>query len=167
MHRTGRIGRALAALLALCLSLCCAAGCTQERESKLNLTFVTPEGVRLTPGEDAADLTERLGEPLAYREAASCYGSGKDKVYTYGTFTVTTYPETDGSREFISLIELTDAACQTAAGAKIGMLLTDVEKLYGDDPIARGDTYSYVSEEGSLVFYVEDGRVSAIDYRFA
>ena len=65
-------------------------------------------GVTIELNSDAADLTDKLGQPNDVQSQMSCHGEGEDKTYFYNGFTVNTYPAADG-KERITEVVVTDS----------------------------------------------------------
>lgn len=111
---------------------------------------------------DASTVVDKLGE-YSYFEAPSCAFNGLDKVYTYGSFEIDTYPE--GDKDFISAIIFKDDMIETPEGVSIGMKKAKVEEKYGT-PASKEDTL-YVYEKGDMrirFIFDSDGYVISIEY---
>ena len=106
MKTTLRILSLTLALLALTL---CFAACGDKGGSDSKLVFVTPNNVTLAVGAPAADAVTTLGDWVSMNSSDSCGGfSGKDYLYTYHGFRMSTTPAKDG--QIICKVELTDDA---------------------------------------------------------
>lgn len=157
-----------AVLLSLCILLCVSIAETVPAEE----TFVflietgTPEepiSVSLSMDQDFAPALALLGEPLGYFESESCAFQGLDKVYTYPSFIISTYPQ-DGLDRILS-IYLMDDMVTTAEGAYIGMHLDEVSALYGEPTSTAEQSVTYEKGSCALAFICDaDGCVSAITY---
>ena len=85
-------------------------------------------GVVIEMDADAAPIVEQLGEPDAYFEAPSCAFEGIDKIYTYGSFELDTYPTKD--KDYVSAIILKDDIITTTEGIGIGESVDKMEEVY-------------------------------------
>ena len=122
----------------------------------------TYNGVEIPMDADAAPIIAALGDPVDYQEAASCAFDGLDKIYTYASFEVDTYP--DGDTDRISAVILKDDMVETAEGLAIGAPVADVAAAYGEKAAEAG---TIVSEKGGseLWFVVQSGdTVLSIEY---
>lgn len=108
--------------------------------SKGGYTF-TNSGVAMTPDMDFAPVLATLGEPQHYYEVKSCAFEGMDKIYTYGSFEITTYP--DGATDRISYINFKDDTVTTDEGVYLSMSKDKVIEIYGD---------SFVDDAGVIVY---------------
>lgn len=111
---------------------------------------------------DAAPVIAALGEPKSYTEQASCAFDGLDKTYSYGSFSISTYPK-DG-KDYISQLWFTDDQVSTEEGIRIGDSLSKVEQVYGSDGLICGEAYILTRGETSLTILTADGLVSSIQY---
>lgn len=119
-------------------------------------------GTEIVVDADMAPVLQALGEPDSYFEAESCAFKGLDKIYTYGSFEIDTYPVEE--KDYISAIIFKDDAVATAEGISIGDLVEKVK-----------DTYDgYTEETGKIVcekdgmklnFIVQDDAVISIEYQ--
>jgi hypothetical protein len=106
-------------------------------------------------------IVKSLGEPTQYFESASCAFQGLDKVYTYGSTVIRTYP-IDG-KDYVLSIQLKDDLISTPEGICIG---DGKEKLtvYGA-PKSEDDTAITFEKNGSvLTFILSDGSIQSITY---
>ena len=94
----------------------------------------------------------------------SCGGfQGKDYIYTYKGFRVSTTPAKDG--QVICKIELTDDSVKTPEGLYIGMSRADVEKaMKSFTAESVGDNLAYTVGGTKLQVVFRDGSVSGIIY---
>jgi hypothetical protein len=53
--------------------------------------------------KDITDLAKLLGKPKSKKYMDSCYGPGKDGIWTYAHFKVYTYKDTDGKEIFLGI----------------------------------------------------------------
>ncbi len=111
---------------------------------------------------DASEVVEKLGK-YDYYEAPSCAFDGLDKVYTYSSFEIDTYPE--GDKDYISAIIFKDDMVETQEGICIGETKDNVEGRYGS-PTSMDDRY-YEYEKGDMrlrFIFDADGYVISIEY---
>lgn len=111
---------------------------------------------------DAAAVVEQLGEPLSYFEAPSCAFEGIDKIYTYNSFEIETYPM-DG-KDFISMVTFKDDSITTPEGVGIGDSVDKVKEVYGDCA-EEGGMMVYEKDDMKLCFIVKDGAVVSVEYK--
>ncbi len=124
-----------------------------------NFTF---KGVKMTPDDNFAPLLAQLGEPANYYEAKSCAFEGKDKVYSYGSVDISTYPQ--GEDDFISYIDFRDDTVTTEEGAYLFMAKNDVLKMYGENYTEKLGAYCYPMGNMELRFIFENDAVVSIQY---
>ncbi len=152
--------RILAALLAiLSLSLCFIA-CDGGSDSAL---YFSANGEKIAIGA-SDEVIGKLGTPLSETSSASCGGfEGKDYVYTYKGFRVSTTPAKNG--QIICKVELTDDSVKTPEGLYIGMTRADAEaamKSYTAEAVADNLVYTAGGVKLQVVF--RDGAVSGLVY---
>ena len=111
---------------------------------------------------DAAPIIEQLGEPLSYFEAPSCAFDGVDKIYTYSSFEIDTYP-LEG-KDFVSTITFKDDSITTPEGVGIGDAADKVKEVYGDCT-EEGGMLVYEKDDMKLCFIVKDGAVVSVEYQ--
>lgn len=112
---------------------------------------------------EASSLLKQLGEANSYFEAASCAFNGLDKMYTYSSFELDTYPIDD--KDYVSMILFKDDAVSTAEGISIGDSAEKIIQTYGEDSSQENGMTVYHKDGMKLCFIVEDGSVSSIEYR--
>ena len=151
-----RIGR-LCILCSLMLCFCQAAVITGWA-----YTFET-EGVEISMDQDASEVLSQLGKAESYYEAQSSSYQGKEKVYTYKGFELSTYPS--GSADYVKSIWFLNEETVTPEGIHIGSTIDEMTTAYGDDYTEANGKYQYVSEDGILAFYTKKGLVSGIEYK--
>ena len=111
---------------------------------------------------DAAVAVEQLGEPLSYFEAPSCAFEGIDKIYTYSSFEIETYPME--GKDFISMVTFKDDSITTPEGVGIGDTVDKVKEVYGDCT-EEGGMLVYEKDGMKLCFIVKDGAVVSVEYK--
>ena len=108
-------------------------------------------------------IADALGEPDSYFESESCAFQGLDKVYTYGSVVITTYPE-DGV-DYVYTIELKDDTVETVEGLYIGASKDEVIKTYGDEAEELEAGIFCTKGESDLVFLMDGDVVTNIVYK--
>lgn len=155
-----RIFSVILALLMLSVSLIACNGGGASKE----LVFKTSDGVTVAIGAEADPIISQLGTPGMVNSSDSCGGFvGKDYVYTYMGFRVSTTPA-DGY-QMICKVELTDDSVKTPEGLYIGMSRADAEAaMEGYSVETVGVNLSYSTETVMLNVTFRDGYVSGIIY---
>ena len=155
--------RILPLILALCMLSVCFIACDGKGNSS-ELAFKTTDGVTVSIGADADPVIEKLGTPSSVNSSESCGGFvGKDYVYTYKGFRVSTTPAEGG--QMICKVELTDDSVKTPEGLYIGMSRADVEEaMKGYSAETVGVNLSYSTETAVLNVAFRDSFVSGIIY---
>ena len=161
MKTTLRILSVALAILMLSLSL---AACASTGNSGSDLVFTSPNGVTIAVGAPADKAVTSLGDWLSMNSSDSCGGfSGKDYIYTYNGFRMSTTPSKDG--QIICKIELTDDSVKTPQGLYIGMSRADAEKaMKGFSSEKVSDNLVYTSGATKLQVVFRDDAVSGIVY---
>lgn len=134
------------------------AGCSGKEEGgnkkdddKSGVSY-TVNDVTIVPGEDFAPMYEKLGEPVVYTEAASCYFDGMDKVFTYDGFEVRTYPA-EGGKDIVQDLCISTTAYSTEEGITVGSPIADVINAYGEDYSLTGKMYKYYADDKSYTYF--------------
>ena len=161
MKTTLRILSVAFAILMLSLTL---AACATGGNSDSDLVFTSPNGVTIEVGAPADKAVTTLGDWVTMNSSDSCGGfQGKDYVYTYKGFRMSTTPAKDG--QIICKLELTDDSVKTPQGLYIGMSRADAEKaMKGFTSEKVGDNLVYTSGSVKLQVVFRDGSVSGIVY---
>ncbi|MBF7097031.1 hypothetical protein [Alkalibacter mobilis] len=120
------------------------------------------EDVDIYVNMDAESLMEKLGEEQSYFEAPSCAFEGIDKIYSYGSFEIHTYPVED--KDYVSAIILIDDSVQTKEGVYIGDPKNKVIETYGEDYNDANGAVAYEKGDGKLQFIFQNDAVAAIEY---
>lgn len=118
--------------------------------------------VTLTPDMDMSAIADQLGEPKSYFEAASCAFEGLDKIYTYTSFEIETYPR--DTADCIKSIVLKDDTVSTVEGVSIGDSEDKVRETYGAPAEESTGKLVYQKEKTNLVFVISSGVVASIEY---
>lgn len=155
--------RILSLILALCMLSVCFVACDGKSNAS-ELTFKTADGVAVTIGAEADPIIKKLGTPGAVNSSESCGGfAGKDYVYSYTGFRVSTTPAEGG--QIICKVELTDDSVKTPEGLYIGMSRTAAEVVMkGYNAVSIGTNLSYTTETVTLNVTFRDDCVSGIIY---
>ena len=113
------------------MSVSAAFGLPAKTQTQAEDSYVFKSGaVEIKMGEEAKTVLAQLGAPVKpVFEIDSCAYQGKDKVYSYKDFEVSTYPK--NGKECISAVVVTGASVATPEGIKIGSRAADVTKAYG------------------------------------
>lgn len=131
-------------------------------ESTPNGYWVAVNGTNLVMNGEMAPVVEALGEPDSYFESDSCAFQGKDKVYTYGSVKVTTYPMEEV--DYVYTVELLDDTVTTAEGVYVGASKDDVIAAYGEATTASDTALIYEKDDSQLTFILEGDSVKNIVY---
>lgn len=111
---------------------------------------------------DAAPVLEKLGEANSYFEAPSCAFEGIDKMYTYSSFELDTYPT--GEKDYISAVIFKDDSVTTQEGIGIGDSREKLVETYGEGTEETG-MIVYHSDDMKLCFIIQDDNIASIEYR--
>lgn len=120
-------------------------------------------GIIIEIDAEAASIIEKLGEPVSYFEAASCAFEGIDKMYTYNSFEVDTYPM-DGV-DYISSVTFKDDSIMTAEGVGIGDSMDKIMEIYGDNGENESGMLVFEKDKMKLCFIIQDDCIASIEYR--
>ncbi len=120
------------------------------------------KGVKIAPDMNTSEFLAALGEPLHYYEVKSCAFEGMDKIYTYTSFEISTYP--NGANDLVSSIYFKDDTVTTQEGAYLGMSKSEVLALYGSNYTESAGAYVY-SKGGMELHFIFDGEtLASIEY---
>ena len=155
--------RTLSVILAVLMLSVCFVACDGKSNAS-ELTFKTADGVAVTIGAEADPIIKKLGTPGAVNSSESCGGfAGKDYVYSYVGFRVSTTPAEGG--QIICKVELTDDSVKTPEGLYIGMSRADAEAaMKGFKAESMDDNLVYTSGSAKLRVVFRDGSVTGIIY---
>lgn len=120
------------------------------------------KGTDIVPNAKMEPIVTALGEATKFFESDSCAFQGKDKVYTYGSVVINTYPE--NNVDYVYTIQLKDDTVQTKEGIYIGASLEDVKAKYGEPAKDTGVALVYEKGTSTLNFGYADGVVTSITY---
>ncbi len=152
----------LALLALICLFSSCAPGTDLPDGEEGEYSFVYGN-IQITPGDDIAPILGALGEPTKYYEAASCAFEGLDKIYTFGSLQINTYP--DGAADRVLTLVLLDDANLTPEGVTIGSDRMAVLAAYGEEYEGGESSLTYKKGRVELKFLLRDGSVTSVQYR--
>lgn len=116
---------------------------------------VLVDGRTVTIGEKADAVLSALGDYTDMFEAPSCIHEGYDRVYSYGSFSVTTSPDSDGN-DIVSEFGVETDECVLEGGITIGSSIADIESVYGTD---YTESFGFISYDfgGTTASFVTDG----------
>lgn len=178
----------LAVLAALCLSLvACGNGSSSDESSKSDNSDPVQSSQPVSSGDSSgtpvaksngyvmkvngvdvavdalmSSLLDKLGEPTKYYESESCAFQGLDKVYTYGSVIIRTYPL--NGVDYVLNVDLKDDTVTTAEGLAIGDAKSKVTSIYGEPTDSNDNAVRYIKNGSVLTVFITDGAVSAITY---
>lgn len=112
---------------------------------------------------DAAPIIEQLGEANFYFESPSCAFEGIDKLYTYSSFELDTYPT--GDKDYVSAVVFKDDTITTAEGIGIGDSMTRLEEVYGTEWNDEDGMVVYEKDDMKLCFILEEDVIISVEYR--
>ena len=160
--KTTKTLRILTGLMAMIALVLCFAACDSSSEG--SYYFQTKDGVKIAIGDTDEVVTSKLGAPISETSSESCGGfEGKDYVYTYKGFRVSTTPAKNG--QIVCKVELTDDSVKTPEGLYIGMSRADVEKaMKAFTAESVGDNLVYTDGGVKLQVILRSGSVSGIVY---
>ncbi len=133
----------------------------QEETVQKGYLFAYGEVVVSIDGS-ATTVIEALGEPVSYFEAPSCAFEGLDKIYTYNSFEIDTYP-VEG-KDYVSAVILMDDSITTKEGVAIGESRSRVEEVYGTEYEEQGSMIVYHKDGMKLQFVFEGDMIQSIQY---
>lgn len=116
----------------------------------------------ITVGENAKDVLSALGKADKTFEQDSCAYQGKDKVYTYKGYELSTYPVKGVDK--IASVYFLDKTVATPEGIRIGSSKEEALKAYGNNYKELAGVYRYVSGETELDIYTTNNVVDGIEY---
>ena len=134
----------------------------QETNKEEGYVFLY-QGVEYVVNAEIEGVTETLGEPVSYYEAASCAFEGLDKIYTYSSFVLYTYPDNGVDR--LASIYFMDDLVETKEGITLYMSQDDMLAAYGEPTSVNDNVYVYEKGNGNLTFILKDGEIISIEYQ--
>lgn len=121
------------------------------------------DGVVVEMDADAAPIVETLGDASSYFEAPSCAFEGIDKIYTYGSFELDTYPMKD--KDYVSTVIFKDDTITTPESVGIGDSVEKMVEVYGEDSVSENGMTVYKKDDMKLCFIIQDDSIASIEYR--
>lgn len=121
-------------------------------------------GAAIAPDMLSEVFLNACGEPMHYYESKSCAFEGLDKVYTYPSYEITTYPV--GEEDYVASIVLKDDTITTKEGAYISMNKDVVLEKYGDDYTVKNGAYIY-AKGGMELRFIFDANDACISIEYA
>lgn len=112
---------------------------------------------------EAGPVLEQLGEPNSYFEAPSCAFEGVDKMYTYGSFELDTYPM--GDKDYISAVIFKDDSITTPEGVGIGDSREKLMEAYGGEGTEELGMTVYRKDDMKLCFIFQGDSIASVEYR--
>lgn len=119
-------------------------------------------GVTISVDELMQPVLDSLGEPVSLYEAPSCAFEGVDRIYSYNSVEIHTYPAEDGDR--ISMIVLKDDMVQTPEMVSLFGSEGDITDAYGTDYTEENGMRVYTKGNMKLRFILENGEIVSIEY---
>ncbi len=162
----------LLSLLMAVTSLLCACDTGRDKEKQSESGNVSGQdsyvfeynGIKMQVNEDISPAVAALGEPLNYYEATSCAFEGLDKIYTYASFQLETFPK-DG-KDIIACIYFRDDMIKTKEGVSLYMTKNDMIKAYGEAAEVSGTAHTYRKGHGFLRFILNEAdEIISIEYQ--
>ncbi|MBQ7955641.1 MAG: hypothetical protein IJ282_07805 [Lachnospiraceae bacterium] len=138
------------------------AGDASKEEAAKGYVFVY-QGVSISADALAAPIVETLGEPVSYFEAASCAFEGLDKMYTYNSVEIDTYPDAEGADRVSSII-LKDDMVETPEGVSLFETKADMIAAYGENYKEENGLLVYEKDGMKLCFILENDEIVSIEY---
>ncbi len=135
----------------------------EEKEADYKGYAFVYDDVVIEINAPAAPVLEKLGEANSYFEAPSCAFDGIDKIYTYNSFELDTYP-LDGE-DFVSSVLFKDDTVATMEGICIGDSAEKLAEAYGETSTEEDGKTVYCKDGIKLCFIIEDGCISSIEYK--
>ena len=124
------------------------------------------DGVEISINEEAAPVLSELGKAENYYEAENCSYQGKEKVYVYKDFEISTYPV--DKKDCINSIYFKTGSVATAEGISIGSTVAEMQEVYGSDYTESKGVYKYDCEGFTLTLYSSrENKINGIEYTSA
>lgn len=134
----------------------------QETENTEDVYLFKDNDTEIPLGAEYSSLN--LGDAKDYYEVQSCAFNGMDKIYTFDNYEIHTYPD-NGTDKVLSIYFLNDQV-STTEGVKIGDSLDTMTQTYGTDYEQLDTQYTYTKGLTQLIFIVEDGNITSIEYNY-
>lgn len=121
------------------------------------------DDMEIVMNQDASEVLTELGKAENYYEAQSCKHQGKEKVFTYEGFELSTYPS--DSKDYVKSIWFLNEETQTPEGIHIGSSIEEMKEAYGEEYTEEKGSYIYAEDGTVLTFYTKKDFVSGIEYK--
>ncbi len=118
--------------------------------------------VKIVLNEDASEVLKSLGNAEKVFEQDSCAYQGKDRVYSYKDFELSTYPV--NNKEYVSSIYFLTADAVTEEGIHFGSTYQDMVNAYGTGYTESFQVYRYEKNGTELAFYMTNNVIDGIEY---
>ncbi len=119
--------------------------------------------VEISINGEAAPVLSDLGKAENYYEAENCSHQGKEKVYVYKDFEISTYPME--KKDCINSIYFKTGDVETSEGIAIGSTIEDMQNIYGGDYTQSKGVYKYKCDQFTLTFYSnKEGVINGIEF---
>lgn len=136
---------------------------TNKNDKDENTSYVFKlKGVDVQINAEMAPIYDKLGKEDSYFESNSCAFQGLDKVYTYRSVVIQTYPMDEV--DYVYSVELKDDTVETLEGIYIGTSKANVENAYGTPDDQTDTAYIYKKGESQLQIMFDGDVVSSIVY---
>lgn len=121
------------------------------------------DGVEISINGEAATVLSGLGKAENYYEAENCSYQGKEKVYVYKNFEISTYPV--DQTDCINSIYFKTGDVATEEGISIGSTVAEMQEIYGTDYTESKGVYRYDYKGFDLTFYSSrENVINGIEY---
>ncbi len=158
-------------VMAVCMMaavICTSLSVSQAAEAKSKGYLFKYAGVSVSADSPAKKLIRKAGKPQKKQVKKSCAYDGKDRIYQYKNFWLSTYSKTNNGPEYVQQIKFRNGKVKTKEGIKIGSKEADIVKKYGKryDEADQLINHAYVYKKGNctLKINVKNGKVSGISY---
>lgn len=126
------------------------------------------KGASVSADSEAKTLIQKAGKPQKKQVKKSCAYKGKDRIYQYKDFWLSTYSKTDDGPEYVQQIKFRSKKVKTDKGIKIGSKESQIVKKYGKgydeaDQLINS-TYVYKKGNCTLKINVKNKKVTGITY---
>lgn len=159
-----REGKKTVTIIICVLMLLLPAGCgVQEGIAPAGSYELDYRGITISIDGDMRPVQEALGMPDGYFEADSSTIGSVNKMYSYGSLWIDTYPSENG--ELIASITLMNESLATNEGISVGQTLEDLEAAYGPDYTTQDTMLVYDRNGMKLCFNMEGDTIVSIRYQ--
>lgn len=148
--------------------LCAGLSVTKTAEAGSKGYIFKYKGVSVSADSAAKKMISKAGKPQKKQVKKSCAYDGKDRIYQYKDFWLSTYSKTNDGPEYVQQIKFRTSKVKTKEGIKIGSPEKSIVNKYGKgyDQADQLISNAYVYKKGNctLKINVKNGKVSAITY---